>query len=319
MKRKSRLTLNIVTLVNFLVVMFLLSGAGYIVNLADQSEQRLNSNIEVQNRQHARSFLLYLNDKMTRDVESGELDINDEEELIEWASDNIRTVKNDSTYNNIAVIKVEYSKENDEFIGNYMWSAVPTTPVTNNLGYKTTYDLMVVQEKAKEYFGSDSILSNQHLISYNDIKGNKLYGKDTVDALVKEDIILFKNPDTVQNTLDAMYQGSVSNGNDNFTWVTQSNDRLLIEWTTVPLEANIGINGEPKTDKGVLNPNYKRIVIACSINDDYIKMPFKSQFDELGHLENVIHISIIIFVALSIILMLYCTWLIYYNENGDKK
>jgi hypothetical protein len=317
MKRKNRLTLNIATIVNFLVVMCLLFGAAYILNLSNHEEHTLKRNIEFQSRQNARSFLLYLNDRLIQDSESGKLDVSNDRQVEEWASDNIRTVKSNSAIENIAVFKVEYSKPNNEFVGNYLWSAVPTTPVTNLLGYKTTYDLLVVQDKAKEYFADNTSMSSRDLISYNDIleSGAK---PDDIKEMKEKGIILFKNPDKVQETLDAMYQGSISQGKDDYTWEMTNGKRLFVEWTTVPLEANIGLNGEEKTDRGALNTKYTRIVIAYSINEKYVESPFQDQFNELQDLTKMIHLGVIIFVVLSIGVSFYCTWLIYYNDTNKK-
>lgn len=315
--KSKRIALNLVSILVFTVVTCLLGGSSYIINLADTSKEKLVTSIELQNRQHARSFLLYLNDKLNQDVNNGEIDITDEEQIEQWAKENIRTVKNDSTYHNIVVIKVEYSEDNDEFIGKYLWSAT-SQQTSNNSNNMTTFDLLVDQKSAKEYFSSNPELAGQELISYKDIRDNDLYGKETVKELVDLGIIKFKNPEVVQEVLDAFYEGTVSNNNDNYTFIPQKGYERLIEWTTVPLEASEGINGEPKTDKGNLNPKYSRLVIASSINSDYIEKPFENQFGQLDELKFYIHIAIITFVVLSLLMMLYFTWLIYYNNRPEN-
>jgi hypothetical protein len=315
--KSRRIALNLVSILVFTVVTCLIGGSSYIINLADTNKDRLVTSIELQNRQHARGFLLYLNDKLAQDVDNETIDISDEQQVEQWAKDNIRTVKNDSTYHNIAVIKVEYSEENDEFIGKYLWSAT-SQQISNGLGYKTTFDLLVEQELAKEYFSDNPELSGQDLISYKDIRDNGLYGKKTVEELVDLGIIRFQNHETVQEVLDAFYEGTISNNNDNYSFVPINGGKSLVEWTTVPLEASEGINGEPKTNKGTLNPKYSRLVIASTINSDYIEKPFENQFGQLDELKFYIHVAIITFVVLSLLMMLYFTWLIYYTNRPEN-
>jgi hypothetical protein len=315
--RNRRITLNLVSILVFTVVISLLGGSGYIINLADTSQDKLTASIEQQNRQHARGFLLYLNDKLNQDVSIGNIDVSDEEQVEQWAKENIRTVKNDSTYHNIVVIKVEYSGENDEFIGKYLWSAT-SQQVSNGLNQATTFDLLVEQQLAKEYFSNDPELSKRDLISYKDIRDNGLYGEETIKELVDLGIIKFQNPETVQEVLDAFYEGTVSNNNDNYRFIDIDGKERLIEWTTVPLEASEGLNGEFKTNKGTLNPKYSRLVIASTINSDYIQKPFENQYKQLDELKFYIHIAITIFVVLSLLMMLYFTWLIYYNNRPEN-
>ncbi|QXN70298.1 hypothetical protein INTERNEXUS_258 [Bacillus phage vB_BspM_Internexus] len=313
--KRAKRTLNVFSVLVFAFLLLLLMGSNYVINLANTSSEKISSAIENQNRQHARSNLLYFNDKLTRDYENGKLDVTNPKQLEKWATDNLRTVKSDSTFNNFAVIEVEYSKASKEYIGNYIWRASPQN-IDNGLGYMTTYDIIINQEKARVFFSNNKDIGGKYpFISYNLIK-NSYKGK--ISDLIKEEIIRYKNPDEVQDTLNAMYEGSVSGNNDNYTWKYNNGKESFIEWTTVPLESTIGLNDEPKNKRGLINPNYKRIIIACSVDKDYVNQPFKKQITDLEHFKECVLIGVSLFVFLSIGLILYFTWLICYNNNHKK-
>jgi hypothetical protein len=319
MPKNKRHTLNAITVFVFLVVLLLISASSYLISWSENGADKLKANIEMQNRQHTRGFLLYLNDKLTQDVLNGRVDINDEESISNWASHNIRTINSDSTYANFSLIKVNYDRKQEEFIGKYLWSAT-AQKVDSDLGYKTTFDILVNQKKAKEYFASNNnALANQELISYSDIVGDELLKEEEIDEMEKKNIIRYNNPSEVQSTLNAMYQGSVSGNNDNYTWTSHGNENYYIEWTTVPLESTIGLNDQPKTIKGKINPKYERIIIVTAIDSEYVQKPFNSQFDQFSVLQNIVHTAIIIFVAASLVLMLYLVKVVGFDHKKQAK
>lgn len=315
MGRNNKITLNFVSIVTLIVMLFLLSGSGYIINMVDTSKEKLEQHVEMQNRQNARKFLLYLNDKLSNDVANKELDINNDEDINRWATENMRTLKSDSTYNDFAVVKVGFDKENEEFLGNYIWSSLADGFPTKEDDVKTTFDIIVDQEKAREYFeGINNPLSLNSLISYSDIVKDNTITKEDIKKLKELDIIHYKNANEVQETLDNMYQGSITSNTDGYVWEKLDSKKYFVEWTTVPLEASMGINNEPKTSHGLINPNYKRVIIFATIDYDYIMKPYNDTFKQFDYIKDCVHITIIVLVVLAIFFMLYCTWLIYYNK-----
>ncbi|ALN97831.1 hypothetical protein Bp8pS_152 [Bacillus phage vB_BpuM-BpSp] len=323
---KHRITLNILTLVAFVMTAVVLGLGNYTINIANSTKDELNKSVEMQNRQYARNFLLYLNDRLTQDVENKKVNVNDDNDLIKWASDNLRTTKSDSTYASFSMIKVRFDNEKNDLVGDYLWSssASLSSPIDSTIREsrgRSTLDIIIDQKRAKDYFSSqNSKLSKSNILTYKELRDNELYGQKTIKELLDKKIVRFKNPEQVQKALDEMYQGTITKNNDTYTWLSNLNDksRYLIEWTTVPSESSIGLNNEQKTIKGFINPEYKRLVIVTAMDSAYIKKSFEDQFTELNSVIQYVRIFTILFVLFVIGILVYCTWLLYHPAKKKK-
>ena len=117
----------------------------------------------------------------------------------------------------------------------------------------------------------------------------------------------------LQSIFDRMNLGIDTSYNENIS-CTINGQKEWLEWADYPTTISVGVNGEPQTEWGLKNPNYKKYVFVLRTKEDEIFKPYQTIFYTLSYVVTIIYILLVALLFFIICIMFY----IVYTEYNLK-
>lgn len=126
---------------------------------------------------------------------------------------------------------------------------------------------------------------------------------------MKDEAVMHKDPKKAEIALNQMRLGINTIAGDNFYWNFDGKPEWL-EWLNVPEEPLLGIDDQPRTIRGIKNPNFKKYLFVLGTQSDEAFEPYKGVFDRMQDITNYIYILL----GLSFFLIIFSLFRLVYIE-----
>lgn len=157
--------------------------------------------------------------------------------------------------------------------------------------------------------GSEQFVDDQSLDCQKpEFKSNGRYMKD--------EAAMHKDPKLAELILNKMRIGVSTKHNDNYYWNFDGSPEWL-EWTIYPPNITIGLNDEPKTIRGIKNPNYKRYLFVLGTQQDEILKQYQNTFNMIDNITKLIYLLLFTSLVSLTIKMFYLVYIeLHYKPNN---
>lgn len=171
MKKINLKILNILIFISFFIMVVAVTS--FFTHLEDSKKTFIESNEQVL-RTDTRTYLNEISYDLNKEIISGDISFQDNEELSNWANNNLKYSKNVEKFDNIKIMRVQYDN-NGNLKEDILWTLNEDERILEDTNYNTFFNIINDKNKEKENFVTNKD-GERLLLEYVSIPTSEIFG-----------------------------------------------------------------------------------------------------------------------------------------------